>query len=192
MSGGQSPGKVLALVFGIILIALGLAIIIGVLLVVPAYTATGVVIAGVNASLPIQGNSRAFVVVAFEPMRVSITTVNAYFKMAVVPTSSLPPMNATYPSSIFTQWVNVSELHNVDFTGNYTNISLELRPGQALLVWPYRVFPPYAFLSYGLRQLPERQHVAFNLLDLLFLIPILIVGVALIIGGIILIRWSRK
>ena len=189
----RSLNKVLAMVFGIILIALGLAIIISGLLVIPAYTVTRVsTVAGGGASLPIQSNSSAFVLMVFEPMKASITTINAYFKVAVVPASSLPPMNVTYPSLIITNWANISELHNVSFTGNYTNTGIELEPGQVLLVWPYQVFQPYAFLSYDLKQLPEKPRVAFNPLNLLFLIPLLIVGIALMIGGVILVRWSRR
>ena len=193
MGGSQSFGKVLALVFGVILVALGLAVIIGELLVIPAYTITSIsAVVGGSASFPIQGNSSAFILIAFRPVNISIMTINAYFRVAVAPMSLLPPVNATYPSLILTHWVNVSELHNVSFTGNYTSISIELKPGQALIIWPYRVFQPYAFLSYDFKQLPEKQHVAFNPLNLLFLIPVLIVGIALMIGGVFLIMWSRK
>ncbi|BDR91531.1 hypothetical protein [Vulcanisaeta souniana] len=194
MSHSRPLSKVLALVFGVILMAIGVAVILGMLFLIPMYMIVKpVAILGGSSSFTITNNSVVLTITVSAPTRITLTAINAYFKIAIVPVSSLLPFNDTYQSSFFTHWVNLSMVHGVNFTGNYTSITTELRPGYVLLVWPYQVNSTYALLSCDYRQsLTYSQQTAGNPAVLLLLIPPLLICTALLFGGIVLIRWSRK
>ena len=192
MDDSKPLGKVVGYVAGVILIAIGIAVLLSGLLSMAAYitTATSMTVGG---ALPVVDNSTVFVIITVVPTKITINPTYTKFKIAVVPVSSLPPLsnNKFYASSpqLFVYQLNVSNIRYVNFTGDYTNITMTLEPGSALLIWPYRVVVPYLSYDY---EISSRKQSTLNLTSLFPLTPLLIIDVALLYGGVVFIRWSRK
>lgn len=92
------------------------------------------------------------------------------------------------------QWLNSSEVNATYFKGNYTAYRAVLKPGQVLLVWPYRITGvlPSIYMETTITQETKPQGVEFNYASLLLIIPLIAVGAAMIWGGIVLFRWGRR
>ncbi len=90
--------------------------------------------------------------------------------------------------------LNYSEVNSTFFKGNYMAYRTALKPGQVLLVWPYNITGGGSpSISIKIMQQTSPQGTEFNYASLLFMIPFIALGGAVMIwGGVVLFRWGGR
>ncbi|MEL9990243.1 MAG: hypothetical protein QXP98_02185 [Thermoproteus sp.] len=171
--------RILAIVFGSILMVLGALVVVSAA-VFPAVKTSVVMKVGGAA---IVKNSSVLAIQTKMPARISISAVNAYFKVAMSPTTQ--NINGTMAARL----MNLSEVPQAAFAGNYTTYTADLGPGYQLLIWPYKIVSANASLSYEMQITSQQEASPGALLAYL----LLAVGVLLIAGGALLaLRFGRR
>ena len=185
---GKSAGKIIALIVGILMIIIGVIIIleIGFLLPFSFITASSVGISSNFTVFNVNNTMRALAISPVNPVahsKVTVTAVNASFKVAI---TSLVSRYAAIT------WINVT--NESLFSGNYTSFTATIS-NQSILIWPYRITGRDALIMVNMaaeEKVPTSSVTHISLLPLIFIAIFLILAGALIWGGVVLFRWSRK
>ena len=191
MVNSQSFGKVLAFIFGVALIAVGLFLLAVFAMDIYVSTVLACHLSG-GSSVPVVGNSSVFVIMPSLLANITVSSSNAYFRVAVVVfTRVVNVTSITCPPSVRTWWVNLTEVRGVNFTGNYTRVTVTVWPYYVLLVWPYKA-SPHASLHYSFRETPfSRPNVTQSMIIMFWVERLTMIAVPLV-GGALLIWWSRR
>lgn len=196
--------EVLAQVVGIIIIVVGAIIILGGIGTSLLYLSTSSVSTGavVGYNMTMLGSKILGVSPSFMPGSsggaavVIINASHSLFKIAnqsaILP-AARTRLESLSPGGILL--LNYSEVNSTFFKGNYMAYRTALKPGQVLLVWPYNITGGGSpSISIKIMQQTSPQGTEFNYASLLFMIPFIALGGAVMIwgGGVVLFRWGGR
>lgn len=181
---GKSIGKIIALIVGVLMIIIGVIIILEVGFLALSFLATSPA-SVLTVSLPVNNTMKALIIGAATHSKVTVTAVNAFFKVANAAVGTYTPGSLT--------WVNVTRVNESLFIGNYTSFTV-ITSNQSILIWPYKIVSGNALIIVNIATKGSAPSgtVTVNYLSLIFIVIPLALAGALIWGGVILYRWSRK
>ncbi|MGC8608144.1 MAG: hypothetical protein ACP5L5_11365 [Vulcanisaeta sp.] len=188
--------------FGVILIVIGIIVVIVPFIVLPTTMVTSAVgeFGGMSPYI-VNNTSTVLMIYVSTPINIKISAEGAAFKVALIPLSSLPmdirERIAIPPQGIgvlATVQLNISDVKELlaQFTGNYTELTTTVKSNETLLVWPYKLYTNQAILNYSYSSKMTYGITTSYLPMITLLIQPLLLGGALIYGGTILYRWSKK
>ncbi|MGC9227700.1 hypothetical protein, partial [Caldivirga sp.] len=201
---GRPLSKALALLLGIALMALGVVMATVVVAIMVIGAPYKVVIGADSVTKYVVNNTNAvYLFYSLTPANVTVSTIYASLKATIIPYSSLPTSlkamlthvlsRVPQANSVAFLQVNTTSIEALlpSFMGNYTTFKAVVPPNEALLIWPYKLYANKALLLYSYYSSGVAMRISLTRLAL-SIVVVLIVSGALIYGGIIVYKWSKR